>query len=179
MKILTAILPLLAWSIVASAGMLMPLSLERLTIEAQLVLHGTVLSQSCQRDPEGRIYTKIELEVAEVWKGTLTNRTFIIVHGGGVIGDRRSSVSHQVEFATSEEVVAFLTVNRRGEGVCLGLSQGKFHVWQDAVSKQKRARNPFHGTSEQAAAGIATQASNRIASLSLAELEQRVRGGSR
>ena len=136
------------------------------------------MRQSCQRDPEGRIYTKIELNVAEVWKGILTNQMFTIVHGGGVIGGRRSSASHQVEFATGEEVVAFLTLNRRGEGVCLGMSQGKFHVWLDASTKQKRVCNPFHGTSENAAAELATQSSKPIDSLSLAELRQRVRGGS-
>src|SRR5919109_303019 len=47
-----------------------PLSLDRLADQAALVVRGTVLSKSCQRDPAGRIYTKVQLDVVEVWKGS-------------------------------------------------------------------------------------------------------------
>src|SRR5437867_11206757 len=75
-----------------------PLEIEELSRHSELILCGTVLSRSCQRDAAGQIYTKVELQVAEVWKGAVTNQLFTIVHGGGILGDRRVSVSDQFEF---------------------------------------------------------------------------------
>ena len=127
------------------AVLMEPLSLEELTARSSLVLHGTVLSKSCQRDTQGRIYTKVELDVAEVWKGSLSAKRFTIVHGGGILGEKRVVVSGQVEYGIGEEVVAFLVLNQREEGVTLGLTQGKFRVWKDAKTGEVLAQNPFHG----------------------------------
>src|SRR5207247_454414 len=93
-----------------------PLSIERLVQGSTLVRRGAVLSKSCQRDPEGRIYTKVELQVTEVWKGALATNRFTLVHGGGILGDRKATVSGQVEYGIGEEIVAFLVLNQRGEG---------------------------------------------------------------
>src|SRR5437867_8643817 len=97
-----------------------PLSIEQLAQESALVVQGTVRSKSCQRDPAGRIFTKVELQVAETWKGSLTTNRISIVHGGGVLGGERSIVSGQVDYGIGEEVVAFLVLNQRGEAVTLG-----------------------------------------------------------
>jgi hypothetical protein len=156
-----------------------PLSLDQLTEQASLILHGTVRSKSCQRDPQGRIYTKVDLEVAEMWKGSLIAKRFTIVHGGGILGDKRVEISGQVEYAIGEEVVAFLVLNQRGEGVTLGLMQGKFRVGKDAKTGELLAQNPFHGTddtSERIGRAGTSAASSR---LTLADLKRRVQGGER
>src|SRR2546425_6240991 len=127
------------------AVLMEPLSVEELTKQSSLILHGTVLSKTCQRDPQGRIYTKVELDVAEVWQGSLSTKRFTIVHGGGILGDKQVVVSGQVEYGIGEEVVAFLVLNQRGEGVTLGLKQGKFRVWKDVKTGDVLAQNPFHG----------------------------------
>ena len=145
-----------------SATQMTPLPVEELGQRADLILHGTVLNQTCQRSPEGRIYTRVELQVREVWKGALTNATFTIVHSGGTVGNLRTEVSGQVRYAVGEEVVAFLALNSRGEGVTLGLAQGKFRVWQDKQTGEKFAHNLFHGTSEQSPAP-ADKPSERLA----------------
>ena len=54
----------LAGVVLGRAGQTVPTSIEQLAGQSQLVLHGIVLSKSCQRDDAGRIYTKVELEVA-------------------------------------------------------------------------------------------------------------------
>src|SRR5436190_10933160 len=69
----------------AKATIMFPLSIEELTSKAQVVLHGTVDSKSVQRDAEGRIYTRIELEVTEAWKGQARGKSFTVVQGGGVL----------------------------------------------------------------------------------------------
>jgi molybdopterin-binding protein len=157
-----------------------PLAVEALAAKAQLILHGTVLSTTVLRDDAGSIYTKINLQVSEVWKGTLATNHFTIVHGGGVLGEITTTATGQVSFDVGEEVVAFLVLNQRGEGVCIGLSQGKFQIWSDPATGEKLARNHFHGRNPNATNNL--QSANIINRLSLAELKQRaqaVQGGAR
>ena len=135
----------LCWPIPAAAVVLEPLSIDALTAQADLVLHGVVLSKTCQRDPSGRIFTTVELEVTDVWKGAISGNPFVIVHGGGILGEQQAVVAAQVQYDLGEEVVAFLVRNARAEGVTIGLMQGKFRVWKDAVSGARYAANPFHG----------------------------------
>jgi hypothetical protein len=154
-----------------------PLSIEQLTKESALVVRATVLSKSCQRDPAGRIFTKVELEVAEIWKGSLPTNRCTVVHGGGILGDRKATVSGQVEYALGEEVVAFLVLNHRGEGVTLGLAQGKFQIQQEAGTGERLAHNLFHGETGSRSQGVST--ADRLPTqrrLTLAELKRRVRG---
>lgn len=155
-----------------------PLSIEQLADQSALVVRGTVLSESCQRDPAGRIYTKIELQVGEVWKGALATNRFTIVHGGGILGGEKSVVSGQVEYGIGEEVVAFLVLNQRGEGVTLGLAQGKFHVWQEPGTGERLVHNPFHGASDTRGRAVSRDARLRATQrLTLTELKRRVRRG--
>ena len=154
-----------------------PLSIEQLSQESTLIVQGTVLTKSCQRDPAGRIFTKVELGIAEVWKGSLATNRFTIVHGGGILGDRKATVSGQVEFGLGEEVVAFLVLNQRGEGVTLGLSQGKFEIRQDAGTGERLVHNLLHGEIETRRQSVSS--SDRLPTqrrLTLAELKRRVRG---
>ena len=160
------------------ATWMVPLSLETLTANADVVVQGQVLVKTCQRDPEGRIYTAVQLQVTEVWKGTLATNQIMVVHGGGVLGEEGQGVAGQVTFEAGESVVVFLVLNPKGELVCLGLSQGKFVVKPDAITGELRARNPFHhevpaasGTSK---AGLAA---TPPAPLTLARLKQIVQAG--
>jgi len=159
-------------------GNFIPLPVEELAARAQLVVRGTVLTKSVQRDEAGRIYTRVELSVAEVWKGSLATNRFTVVHGGGVLGEQRARVSGQVEFQVGEEAIAFLVLNPHGEGVCLGLAQGKFEIWRDTASGEQFARNPvFGGPSPAAAARGKQQAAPAVPSnwrLKVGDLKQRV-----
>ncbi len=159
------------------ALVMQPLSLETLGTQAEIVVQGTVRSKVCQQDRAGRIYTRVEVDVTELWKGAVSGSPLLIVHGGGTLGERQATVAGQVDYAIGEEVVAFLVRNDRGEAVTLGLMQGKFHVWKDPVSQAKFVSNPFHGvppagsaTALQAGAGMAV----RPDALGLAELKRRV-----
>src|SRR5205814_338429 len=123
--------------------------------------------------------TKVELQIAEVWKGSLSTNRIAVVHGGGILGGVKTIVSGQVEYGIGEEVVAFLVVNPRDECVTLGLAQGKFHIRQDPGTGERLAHNLFHGESD--SRGQAVARSDRLSTqrrLTLAELKRRVRGGS-
>jgi hypothetical protein len=130
---------------VAQALILQPLSVEELSQRADVIVRGVVSNKTCLRDAEGRIYTKLELQVSEVLKGTNASGALTVVHGGGTIGNRRQEVSGQAEFAVGEEIIGFFVFNPRGEAVTLGLCQGKFEVWLDTGSGVKLARNIFQG----------------------------------
>ena len=169
-------LALLTLAMPLAAVVFTPLSIEQLAAQSQLILQGTVFSKTCQRDGTGRIYTSVELQVSEVWKGRISTNRFLIVHGGGTLGRERLTVSGQVDFQIGEEVVAFLVINPRGEGVSLGLAQGKFHVWQDRATGQKFADNPFHGVPPNATSAdkIQVQGFSPSGQLTLGQLKQRV-----
>lgn len=161
---------------VALAVQMTPMSLEELVIRADVVLHGKVLSKTCQRDSAGRIYTEVDVEVAEAWKGPVAGKRFKIVLAGGTLGDRHVGVSGQADYQPGEEVVVFLRLNPRGEGVTLGLAQGKFQVRQDSVTGRKYAYSPFFGQANRAANRVATHGLEANGLISLVDLKRRVQG---
>lgn len=151
-----------------------PLSLEELTDHSEVIMRGKVSSKTCLRDDSGRIITRIQLEVEEVWKGEAIGKTFTIIQAGGVLGGQRTIVVGQATFAIGEEAVVFLALNARGEGVVLGVCQGKFEIFQDA-SGNRQVRNFFHGGAP-GGGGSAQALQNKINNhrLTLADLKRRV-----
>ena len=143
------------------------LSIEKLAQTADVIVHGQVVSTTCQRDGSGRIVTRVELRPKEHWKGTSSNIS--IVHAGGVLGDEAVLADCQERYVAGEEVVAFLRVNGRGEGVTVGMCQGKFTVWKDG--SETLAYSPFHG------AGPAQREEATRSSLALETLKRAVQGG--
>jgi len=82
--------------------------------------------------------------VSSIWKGDSNLRTLTIAQAGGILGDQAQTIPGQARFEVGEEVVVFCVINHRGEGVVLGLTQGKFDVGgDDAIGKN--CWNPFHG----------------------------------
>jgi hypothetical protein len=139
------------------AILMRPLGIDELTRKADLIIRGTVLEKTSLRDDTGRIYTRVNVRVSEVWKGTLpTNAapdSLTVVQSGGTMGNVREEVSGDVQYDIGEEFVAFLVFNQRGEPVTIGLAQGKFHIWRDRQTGEQFAHNPFHGTPEVASGG--------------------------
>jgi hypothetical protein len=158
---------------------IIPLSVEWLSTNATLVVHGTVVSKSVQRDPAGRIYTSLDVAVTEVWKGELATNQLTIVRGGGVLGDEMQEVSGEAEYEVGEELVSFLVLNQRGELLSLGMSQGKFHVWREADTGEKLARNNVHGLGPEQSRGVKVSARGTaiLNRLTLADLHRRTVGG--
>jgi hypothetical protein len=156
------------------ADQLIPLSLSELTGQAELIVLGTVLSKTSQQDEAGRIFTRIECQISEVWKGAVSSQILTVVHGGGILGSRGVAVSGQVDYAVGEEVVAFLVRNVRSEAVTLGLAQGKFHVAQDPQTSVKTVHNLFHGTPSAFSSAAAKATTGAAASLTLLQLKQAV-----
>ncbi|HIG29956.1 MAG TPA: hypothetical protein EYQ50_20035 [Verrucomicrobiales bacterium] len=136
---------MLSFAVHLQAHQFIPMGIEQLSDHADVIVHGTVIKKTTQKDEKNQIYTLIEIKIIDVWKGTVEGHNFKLVQAGGTLGNRRVMVTGQSNYQLGSEVVSFLVINQRGEGVTLGLLQGKFDIWTDAVSRTRLAANPFHG----------------------------------
>ena len=127
------------------AGPLLPLSIQDLTDAADVVLRGKVVCKKVSRDESGRVFTTVQLQVQDVWKGDVAGDTFEVVHGGGILGLRKVEVTYQVQFGICEEAVVFCRINSQGKGVTIGMIQGKFDVLKSENDSKICVRNMFHG----------------------------------
>jgi len=158
----------------ASATTMAPMAVETLVAKAEAVVRGVVVKRRVSRE-NGRVVTRVELKLEEVLKGRIKGGEATIVQAGGTLGEKRTRVVGAPEFALGSEVVVFLVFNNRGDGVVLGLSQGKFDVFAGAGGR-KQVRNRFHGgLAETSSSGqaILNRLGNR--SLTLEQLRERVR----
>ena len=146
-----------------------PVPVEDLAKRADTVVHGKVAALECTRDTAGRIFTRVELDVAEVWKGRPADR-FALVSAGGVLGARKVAVVGGPEYRLGEEVVVFTARNATGEPVTLDLAQGKFTVETAPASGAKHVANGvLGGTADKSGYRLPTQVP-----LELSELRRRV-----
>ena len=155
------------------AAQFVPLSIEEMTARAEAVVHGQVLSSQCLKDSQNRIYTQIQLQVIDVWKGKIETSPLTVVHGGGTLDGRTSKAEGQVQYAKGEEVVLFAVFNDRKEAVTLGLAQGKFAVSLDEKSGVKKASNLFYPL--QNSTSVAKQKNSHEEDLTLDVLKTRVK----
>ena len=173
---LTFLVALLAGAALGQAASQVPLSIETLAAKADAVVHGTVVRMSCQRDDEGRIFTKVHLQIIEQVKGQQRGGTLVVVQGGGVLGRRIARSPIQAKYKVGTEVVVFAVFNSRGEAVTLGLNQGKFDVVRQPEIGLATVRNPFHGLAKRDdPRAVVKRALGQAKSLTLAELKRQVR----
>ncbi len=158
---------------------MVPLSLGQLTSTADWVVHGRVESKSCFRDTKGRITTRIVLAVLDTLKGTSPGAEIVIAQAGGTLGDTRVILDGQPDLAPGEELVVFLQRNERGEGVILGLAQGKFEVFSDGPAEIRYVRNLFLGRNGARSQARLAASDPQLDSIRLDDLKAFVRGGQR
>lgn len=103
--------------------------------ESERVVHARIRSvESFEGTVNGApgIYTRVDAEVMEAYRGPATASVgFMLV--GGVVGDRAVIASHQPWFVTGEEVVIFLF---RGGDVLFPLSElGKWKLSAPGIDR--------------------------------------------
>ena len=135
-----------AWvSVPAHASRFVMLTIDELSRSAEAVVHGRVVALEVRRDTEGRVFTRVELVLEDVWKGRMAGHTCVLVQGGGTLGEVDIHASGQAEFAVGDEVVAYMTRSPRGEWITVGLSQGRFQVSRDEATGYRWVRNRSWG----------------------------------
>lgn len=113
----------------AAATVMVRATVERLTAASERVVLGTVAEARAQDGgPRGErgIFTRVEIAVAETWRGAPSDSVVFWVHGGRV-GDRAMMTHGQATFAPGERVVVFLH-DAGGALFPTGMSQGKWLV---------------------------------------------------
>jgi hypothetical protein len=107
------------------ASLVLALDLDQLTQLADRVVVGEVLSVKSAWEPDHKhIFTNIEVQVAESWKGgTAVGKTILVQQPGGRVDDLESRVFGLAEFSPGDRAVLFLKGAERGSAV-LGLGQG-------------------------------------------------------
>ena len=88
---------------------------------------------------------EVRLNLTETLKGKPSGEEFRLVHGGGILGGKRSRSVADPKFKVGEEVVVFVVFNSRGEAVPIGMNQGRFEVFRPTEPGEAMVRNPFHG----------------------------------
>jgi hypothetical protein len=112
----------------AVAGQAIAASVEDLARSSELVVHGRVVGTTARwTEDGGRIFSFVEVEVLDAWRGTAGRRITVAVPGGQVdgVGQR---VSGAPDFQQGEEIVVFLRRAEAGAHRVNGLAQGKFRV---------------------------------------------------
>ena len=120
----------LCWAIatdLASATTLVPAEFGQMAREAEVIVHGTVISVEGQLGPQRQIESLVTLQVADTLKGTPVAQTTFRVPGGRVGRFRRVMVGAP-QFAAGDEVILFLKGRAPAIAMPYGLSQGVYRI---------------------------------------------------
>ena len=110
----------------SSSGIVVQLTEEELTAQAELILVGHVSDVSCYEEGEGTIYTEVTISVEQKLKGEAGGEVVIRV-AGGKVGEQVVWVEDAPSFDVGERVVVFLEEYDSALHVVGGF-QGKYTV---------------------------------------------------
>jgi hypothetical protein len=118
---------------VAIASLMRSMDLAELTVGADQIVVGDVVSTECAWDTGHRnIYSTIEISVQESWKGSVPNDGRIRIRQlGGTVGEIEMTVHGMARFTRGERELLFLR-----QAHVVGMGQGKRHVHWDSGNKQ-------------------------------------------
>jgi len=122
----------------ADATTVRQFDLEEMVETARQIFLGTCLSARCEASDDEGICTRTRFKVEERIKGTFDADTLQLRLPVGTVDGIRCTIPGMPSFAPGEEVVLFLTEEGAdGYPWVVGLSQGKFSVASDPVSRRK------------------------------------------
>lgn len=138
----------LVLSTVAGATTLLRLSVEKMSVDSEIVVRGHVSwDYSVQPDPDGPIYTLTGVEVGRCIAGDCPEAVELR-HRGGTVGDLTLYIPGMPDFSPGQEVLLFLEPD--WEGVpgyhsVVGMAQGFFLVVTEPVTGTKLAVQQLRG----------------------------------
>ena len=132
-KILALAVCVLAAPPVAMASLVRAMDLVELTARADQIVVGDVVSVQASWDASHRtIYSTIEVNVQESWKGSPpANGRIRIRQTGGAVGEIEMSVHGMPSFSPGERTLLFLE-----RAHVVGMGQGKRRLYQEPGSKR-------------------------------------------
>ncbi len=111
------------------------ISISDLSSRSDMIVIGRVVSiQSEWNAARTNIYTKVDVNVDEVLKGSLSSGNLIVYQLGGQVGDIGEIVAGSPEFRPGELVLLFLSQTKDAKLRVVDLFQGKFTIEHDPAS---------------------------------------------
>ena len=123
----------------AQATSMIELTPAQMVAASDTIVRGTVSEIWTERGPEGRIWTRVQLDVNEVHKGQPGLEEVVIDQLGGAWAGKVATVHGSATFSHGEDVLVYLEELESGMLVCVGMVQGKFTLKMDPVSRSKVA----------------------------------------
>lgn len=165
----------IALCIAASATMVIPMSVEKLTQESNYVVEGTALQQWAKWNPQhSLIFTYTRFQVSRTLKGN-PPQTIVVKQIGGSAEGYTQTVSGVRHWQPGEQAVLFLYPSKSLDGTLevTGLMQGNF-LYESSTSGQTIVSNGVPQVST-LQAGTGQIGAYHGGALRLPDLEQRVR----
>lgn len=142
---------LLAWgNVEVWATQFRRLTIEDLARGADAVVQARVMALETTRDSSGRIFTRVEMAVSDLWKGRLESGVCTVLCGGGTLGETEVRAVGQPEYSIGDEVVVYLVRAEGGNWVTLGMAQGRFGVSREDATGRRWVQNLFWGSAVEA-----------------------------
>ena len=120
----------------AVAASLRATTLEQLTLDDMIQKSTAIVRARVLGSRSGshgtNIYTYVQLQTLETWKGSSSTTTEVAIPGG-VVNGIRQSVAGAPELKPGSEYVLFLWTSRSGLTQVIGLSQGLFKVSEEGL----------------------------------------------
>ena len=121
----------------AQATSLMDMMTEDMVDASDLVLRGTVSETWTEVGDHGRIWTRAQVDVAEMYKGDEAIRTVVVDQLGGHHAGMTMHIEGATRFSVGEEIVIFLDELQSGRICPLGMFTGKWTVRIDPYTQSE------------------------------------------
>jgi len=113
--------------------------IKNLSEGADIILIGKVVKQNSSWNQDGsRIYTDVEIQAEEYFKGDYNQNTIVITTLGGEVGEIGELYSHMPRFSNDEEVLLFVKNDKKDLNYkVLNGEQGKLTLFDDKNAGEK------------------------------------------
>jgi hypothetical protein len=123
-------------------ALMLGLSTEKLTRDADLIVIGDVEDTAAQWTPDKKsIVTKAVISVQEVIKGRTIQQTIQVMYPGGEVGDTGMKVSDEAPLHKGERVLLYLAPEYQfssGSAYRIsGRAQGKYTIGSDLIARKR------------------------------------------
>jgi hypothetical protein len=113
--------------------------INALTEGADVILIGKVSKQNSRwNEDKSRIYTDVSINVDEYLKGNYNQKTILITHPGGEVGEVGELYTHMPTFKEEEEILLFVKKNLNDEKYRVYAGEkGKIQIIKDKYTGEK------------------------------------------
>jgi hypothetical protein len=123
----------------AAATTFMKTTLEQRVGMSDVIVRGTVTEVWTERDDQGVIWTRAQVEVADVFKGDADLETVIVDQIGGEWAGMHMAMPGASRYSPGEEMIVMIDELDSGYMAPVGMFQGKYTVTMDPRLREEIA----------------------------------------